>query len=79
LSAYPYLTRVLVEKYEVDEALLRPEATVAELGLDSLMLVEFVFDVEDEFEIEISEDDAAFGTLGEAAELIDRLLREKRG
>ena len=53
MRAYPYLAEVLADKYDVDEDKIRPEATLADLGLDSLMVVEFLFDVEDEFDIEI--------------------------
>ena len=77
MSAYSYVAEVLVEKYGVDEGKIRPEATLTDLGLDSLMAVEFLFDVEDEFDIEVPEDDANFETLGEAAALIDELIKAK--
>ena len=47
MRAYPYLAEVLADKYDVDEDKFRPEATLADLGLDSLMVVEFLFLVED--------------------------------
>ena len=78
MSAYSYLAEVLVDKYDVDEDKIRPEATLTDLGLDSLMVVEFLFDVEDEFNIEVPDDRAEFETLDEAATLIDELI-EARG
>ena len=77
MSAYSYLAEVLVDKYDVDKDKIRPEATLAALGLDSLMVVEFLFDVEDEFNIEVPDDRAEFETLNEAATLIDELIEAK--
>ncbi|MCH2474347.1 MAG: phosphopantetheine-binding protein [Gemmatimonadetes bacterium] len=77
MSAYSYLAKVLVDKYDVDEDKIRPEATLTDLGLDSLMVVEFLFDVEDEFNIEVPDDRAEFETLNEAATLIDELIEAK--
>ena len=77
MSAYSYLAEVLVDKYDVDKDKIRPEATLTDLGLDSLMVVEFLFDVEDEFNIEVPDDRAEFETLNEAATLIDGLIEAK--
>lgn len=77
MSAYSYLAKVLVDKYDVDKDKIRPEATLTDLGLDSLMVVEFLFDVEDEFNIEVPDDRAEFETLNEAATLIDELIEAK--
>ena len=77
MSAYSYLAEVLVDKYDVDKVKIRPEATLTDLGLDSLMVVEFLFDVEDEFNIEVPDDRAEFETLNEAATLIDELIEAK--
>ena len=77
MSAYSYLAEVLVDKYDVDKDKIRPEATLTDLGLDSLMVVEFLFDVEDEFNIEVPDDQAEFETLNEAATLIDELIEAK--
>ena len=77
MTAYSYLAEVLVDKYDVDKDKIRPEATLTDLGLDSLMVVEFLFDVEDEFNIEVPDDRAEFETLNEAATLIDELIEAK--
>jgi acyl carrier protein len=74
---YDYLSEILVEKYNVDPAAVRPEATLTELGLDSLSLAELLFDLEDKFGVEIPEDRGQLTTLGSAAALIDELIRSK--
>ena len=77
MTPYAFLAEVLSEKYDVDPTSISPEATLTELGLDSLTVVELLFDVEDEFEIEIPEERATFETLAEAAALVEELLRAK--
>ena len=77
MSSYKFLSEILVEKYNVQAPAVRPEATLAELGLDSLSLAELLFDLEDKFDIEVPEDRASLSTLGEAAALVDELIRAK--
>jgi len=73
------MAEVLTEKYDVDREAISPEATLTELGLDSLTIVELLFDVEDEFGIEVPEDRVTFQTLAEAAALVDELIQAKGG
>lgn len=77
MTPYAFLADVLVEKYEVDRDAISPEASLTELGLDSLTIVELLFDVEDEFEIEVPEERATFETLAEAAALVEELIQAK--
>ncbi len=77
MTPYAFLAGVLNEKYDVDPDAISPEATLTELGLDSLTIVELLFDVEDEFGIEVPEERATFETLAEAAALVEELLQTK--
>ena len=77
MTPYEVLAEVLNEKYDVAREAISPEATLTELGLDSLTVVELLFDVEDEFDIEIPEERATFQTLAEAATLVDELVQAK--
>ncbi len=77
MSAYSFIAKVLSEKYDVDPEAISPEATLTELGLDSLTIVELLFDVEDEFEIEVPEERATFKTIAEAAALVEELVQAK--
>ena len=77
MTPYAFMAEVLSEKYDVARDLVRPEATLVELGLDSLTIIELLFDVEEEFEIEIPEDRATFETLAEAAALVEELIQAK--
>ncbi len=77
VTPYAFLAETLAERYEVDRDAISPEATLAELGLDSLTIVELLFDVEEEFEIEVPEERATFQTLAEAAALVEELVQAK--
>ena len=77
MTPYEFLADVLHEKYDVAREAISPEASLTELGLDSLTVVELLFDVEDEFDIEVPEERATFETLAEAAALVDELVQAK--
>lgn len=47
---------VLQQQFHVERGLIAPEATLQSLGLDSLTLMEFVFAIEDRFDIRIPEE-----------------------
>ncbi len=79
MTPYAFMAEVLSEKYDVPREAISPEATLTELGLDSLTIVELLFDVEDEFGIEVPEERATFQTLAEAAALVDELVQAKGG
>ena len=77
MTPYAFLAETLAEKYDVERDVISPEATLTELGLDSLTIVELLFDVEDEFGIEVPEERATFETLAEAGALVQELLKAK--
>lgn len=53
------VTKIIVDRLGVEEAEVKPEASFKEdLGADSLDVVELVMELEDEFELEISDEEA---------------------
>lgn len=77
MNAFAYLQEVLTKKYDIKPEAVRPEATLEELGLDSLAVAELLFDVGDQFGIEVPDDRTDFKTLGEAAAIVDELIQAK--
>lgn len=60
MSVEDKIRKVIAEKLSVDIDEVVPEAhLVDDLGADSLDLVELIMSMEEEFDIEISDDDAA--------------------
>lgn len=55
-SSYLRIAEILISKFQVQESALSPQTLLTGLGLDSLSLMEFVFAVEDAFNIRIPED-----------------------
>lgn len=54
-----------------------PEASLAGLGVDSLMMLELMFEFEDRFGITLSKNLKSPKTIGEMTALMDRLRREQ--
>ncbi|WP_075617527.1 acyl carrier protein [Paenisporosarcina indica] len=67
------VTKVVVDRLGVDESEVKLEASFRDdLGADSLDVVELVMEFEDEFDMEISDEDAEkIGTVGDAVTYIE--------
>jgi acyl carrier protein len=72
------LTRILVQRYKLDPARLTLDQPLSCLGIDSLGMVEMLFFIEEEFDVQLPSEGMAFGTLGEAASYIDALIASQR-
>lgn len=66
------LKHLIHEKFGIDESTLVPDKPLSEYGLDSLSLIELMFVVEEQFHLEISDDQKEIDTLAKLAALIDR-------
>ena len=66
--------KVLADHLEMDESEITAEATMEQLGVDSLDTVEILMEMEDEFETTIQPGEVKVTTVGELAEEIDKLL-----
>lgn len=72
------LSRILVQRYKVDPAVLTPEQPLDSLGIDSLGMVEMLFFIEEEFGVQLPSEGVTFGSLGEAAKYIDELIAKQK-
>ncbi|MEO8216950.1 MAG: phosphopantetheine-binding protein [Acidobacteriota bacterium] len=70
------LQTILTEKFSVPEDRIRREAKLTDLGLDSLDLIEVLFEVEDTFHIRVPQDSAAIklATIDELLATITQLV-----
>ena len=75
-STLATISSVLVDDFHVDAATVQPQATLDQLGLDSLALMEFVFAVEDRLDVRIPEDRLDPRQAGVTLERLAALLDE---
>lgn len=70
------VTKIIVDRLGVEESQVTLEARFKEdLGADSLDVVELVMELEDEFDMEISDEDAEkISTVGDAVDYIKNHL-----
>jgi acyl carrier protein len=58
-DVYDRVKKIIVDRLGVDEEKVKPEASFKDdLGADSLDVVELVMELEDEFDLEISDEEA---------------------
>ena len=68
------LMHLFAQTFEINKDCLLPEATLESLGLDSLAVIEFLFQIEDKFGIQIPDQASPPNTLGEMLQLVAPLL-----
>ena len=71
------ITKIIADKMEIDPAIIRPESTFEELGLDSLDTFDIIFDAEDAFKIKVPNEQVSITTLQDVVDMINRLIHEQ--
>ena len=76
MSTFNKVKEVIIDKLGVEEDMIKTEAHfVNDLGADSLDTVELIMEFEEEFGIEIPDEDAEnITTVGSAVDYIDKVL-----
>jgi acyl carrier protein len=76
-TTFERLRAILAEKFEVAPELIDPSARMDQLGIDSLAVIEVIFQIEDEFKISIQSDPGELQTLADLVACVDRLAEEQ--
>lgn len=79
MSTFETIQDILVSKFALDRGALTPDAGLDTLGIDSLALLEMLFEIEDRFGLKIKEDTPeSLATLQDVVVYIDSLLMKRR-
>ena len=77
-KTFEVLRQILTKDFEVAPELIHPAARLDQLAIDSLAVIEVMFQLEDEFKISFPQDPGELSTVGDLASTIDRLVKEQR-
>jgi len=66
--------RMIAEHFGIDADKLQPDAQIASLGIDSLGMIEFMFEMEDKLKIRMAESRAPLVTVADVMAEIDRAV-----
>ena len=78
-TTFERLRQILAKEFEVAPELIHPAARMDELAIDSLAVIEVIFQLEDEFEISFPQEQArTLQTIGDLVSCVDRLVTEQR-
>jgi acyl carrier protein len=72
------IQRMMVDQFELKIETLTPEAQLESLGLDSLSIIEFMFNIEDEFHIKLPDQRVEIKTIQDISSIVERLISEKK-
>ncbi|MBQ6264518.1 MAG: acyl carrier protein [Clostridia bacterium] len=78
IMVFDKVKKIFSEQLEVDESIITPEASItSDLGADSLDLIDLAMSIEDEFEIELSDDAIEhIKTVGDMVNYIEERIEE---
>jgi acyl carrier protein len=78
MSTIERLKNLFINKFDFNVEELKPETSLEYLGLDSLDKIEFMFDIENEFNIKIPDQEFKVTTIQDIVDAVDRFISEQR-
>jgi len=76
MSTLAKIQQLMQQRLGLTEDQLRPAQSLEEIGIDSLAIVEFMFDLEDEFGVRLTDERTPVKTVQDIADMIDRALSQ---
>jgi acyl carrier protein len=77
MSSLPTIQRMMIKQFDLKPDALTPDATLESLGLDSLSIIEFMFNLEDEFKIKLTDERIELKTLHDVTCHVDKMIAEQ--
>lgn len=78
MSSLPLIQRMMVDQFDLKLENLGPDAQLENLGLDSLSVIEFMFNLEDELKIKLPDERVELKTVGDVANVVDKIIAEQK-
>jgi acyl carrier protein len=82
MTTFESMQAILNTKFDLAPDVLQPDTALKDLDVDSLSMVEILFAVEDEFEVEIPSEPAEWQsqmkTFGDLVDYVDKLITTQR-
>lgn len=79
MSSLETIQRMMSEQFGLEAEALKPDAQLENLGVDSLSVIEVMFNIEDEFNIKLPDDrNIEIKTIQDIADVVDRLIAEQK-
>ena len=76
-STFERLQQLFLVRYDYKKEEVTSETTLELLGLDSLDVIEFMFDIEEEFDIRIPDREFKVVTIQDMIDALDRFISEQ--
>ena len=76
-TTFEQLSAILVKEYKLTPDQLTLDAQLQDLGIDSLGIVELLWNIEDAFKIKLPSDQVGLTTLGDVVSYVDQLIAEQ--
>lgn len=77
MSSLATIQQMLIEEFGLQASQVEADASLEDLGVDSLATVEFMFMLEDKFKFRMDGDAVAIKTVGDIAREVDLLLAKQ--
>lgn len=79
MSSLETIQRMMSEQFDLKPEVLTPDAQLEGLGIDSLSVIEFMFNIEDQFKIKLPDERVELKTVQDIANVVDRLINDQKG
>ena len=77
MSTLAIVQELLVAEFDLTAEQVAPQAKLADLGIDSLATLEFLFRLEEHFKLDLNSDPTPVESVADIASEVDRLLATK--
>lgn len=77
MDTYDRMVRIIADEHKLAVEALQPDARLDELGIDSLSVMELLFKIEEEFDIQVPNDQVPLLTIRDVVSYVDSLMAQQ--